>query len=71
MAPFALELEFLVEEYASTKGHYPPQKRRKKNSIYICTIEKAVGLVNSLIEMKRFEEVNKLFVYLHSENIIY
>lgn len=59
MAPFALELDFLIEEYAGSKGLYPPKKRRKKKSIYMCTIEKALSLINSLIEEKRFNEVSK------------
>ncbi|KAK2579380.1 hypothetical protein KPH14_003244 [Odynerus spinipes] len=62
MTPFAIELGFLVEEYAGTKGHYPPKKRRKKNTIYICTIEKALGLTNSLIEIKRLSEVGLIIV---------
>lgn len=59
MTPFALELDFLVEEYAASRGTFPPKKRRKKNSIYMCTIEKALGLINSLIEENRFNEVGK------------
>lgn len=59
MAPFALELDFLLEEYAASKGCYPPKKRRKKNNMYMCTIEKALGLINSLIEENRFGEVSK------------
>ncbi|XP_036138316.1 helicase POLQ-like isoform X2 [Monomorium pharaonis] len=62
MAVLALKLGFLIEEYAGTKGRYPPIKRRRKNSIYICTIEKALGLVNSLIETKRLTEVGIIVV---------
>ncbi|KAI4487507.1 hypothetical protein M0804_005656 [Polistes exclamans] len=62
MTPFAIKLGFLVEEYASTKGQYPPKKRHKKNSIYICTIEKALGLINSLIELQRLNEIGLLIV---------
>ncbi|KAF7995969.1 hypothetical protein HCN44_007936 [Aphidius gifuensis] len=40
MAPYGVDFDFLLEEYAANKGQYPPIKKRKKNSIYICTIEK-------------------------------
>ncbi|KAK0159433.1 hypothetical protein PV328_010310 [Microctonus aethiopoides] len=62
MAPFALDLEFLLEEYAGNKGRYPPVKRHRKNSIFICTIEKAANLINSLVEYGRLHEIGLLVV---------
>ncbi|KAF7991406.1 hypothetical protein HCN44_002968 [Aphidius gifuensis] len=62
MAPYGVDFDFLLEEYAANKGQYPPIKRRKKNSIYICTIEKALGLINSLIETKRLDEIGMVVV---------
>lgn len=57
MMPFALELNFLIEEYAGEKGHFPPIKRRKKNTLYVCTTEKAHSIINCLIESNRMNEV--------------
>ncbi|XP_050499285.1 helicase POLQ-like [Diabrotica virgifera virgifera] len=62
ISPFGVALDFLVEEYASNKGVYPPRKRRRKNSIYIATIEKALGIINSLVETGRLHEVGLIVV---------
>ncbi|XP_044259159.1 helicase POLQ-like [Tribolium madens] len=62
LSPFAVALDFLVEEYAASKGTYPPRKRRRKRSIYIATIEKALGLLNSLIETERINEIGLIVV---------
>ncbi|MBN3283243.1 HELQ Helicase, partial [Polyodon spathula] len=62
LASFGLELDFIIEEYAGSKGKYPPIKRRLKNSLFIATIEKGHSLVNSLIEANRLESVGLIVV---------
>jgi len=62
MSPFALDLGFYLEEYAGTKGRFPPQKRRFKKSLFICTIEKAHALLNSLVSEKRLEEIGLVVI---------
>ncbi|KAK5650132.1 hypothetical protein RI129_001161 [Pyrocoelia pectoralis] len=62
LSQFGVALDFLVEEYAAGKGVYPPRKRRYKNSVYIATTEKALGLVNSLIEKGRLGELGLIVI---------
>ena len=56
------KLNFLVEEYAAGKGKLPPIQRRKANTLYICTIEKASALVDSLMFEKRLDEIGIVVV---------
>uniref|UniRef100_A0A1Q3EVX4 Putative dna polymerase theta n=1 Tax=Culex tarsalis TaxID=7177 RepID=A0A1Q3EVX4_CULTA len=62
LAPFAVDLAFLVEEYSGGKGTIPPRKRKHKNSIFVCTIEKALVLLNGLIEVDRANEVGLIVI---------
>ena len=62
LSQFAVELNFLVEEYAATKGRFPPTKHRKCSSLYIATIEKAHSLVNSFIELHRMNSLGLVVV---------
>uniref|UniRef100_A0A182Q219 Helicase POLQ-like n=1 Tax=Anopheles farauti TaxID=69004 RepID=A0A182Q219_9DIPT len=62
LSPFALELHFLLEEYSGGKGQCPPRKRRKKNSVFVCTIEKALLLFDSLVETGRANEIGLVVI---------
>ncbi|XP_063105412.1 helicase POLQ-like isoform X2 [Cavia porcellus] len=62
LSSFGIELGFFVEEYAGSKGRFPPVKRREKKSLYVATIEKAHGLVNSLIETGRIGSLGLVVV---------
>lgn len=57
LAPFAVDLDFYLEEYAAGQGVCPPRQRKSKNSVYIATIEKSLALVNSLIEVGRLSDI--------------
>ena len=59
---FALEMDFLVEEYAGSKGSFPPKKRLRRNTLFICTIEKAHSLVNSLLETQKLQRIGLIVI---------
>lgn len=62
MSIFAVDLNFYVEEYAGSKGRFPPIKRQGNRSLYIATIEKAQSIVNSLIETDRIKNLGLVVV---------
>lgn len=62
MAPFAIALDFIVEEYTAGRGKCPPVARRKRRSIYIASIEKGSVLLDSLIEAHRANEIGLVVV---------
>ncbi|KAG8454330.1 hypothetical protein GDO86_000826 [Hymenochirus boettgeri] len=62
LASFGVELNFLIEEYAGSKGRFPPINRRTKQSLYIATIEKGHSLVNSLIETERIGDLGLVVI---------
>ncbi|KAH8320247.1 hypothetical protein KR067_010727 [Drosophila pandora] len=62
MSPFAIDLDFLVEEYTAGKGKCPPQPRRKRRSLFIASIEKGAVLMDSLIDVERPHEIGLVVV---------
>ncbi|XP_011195751.1 helicase POLQ-like isoform X2 [Zeugodacus cucurbitae] len=62
MSPFAIALNFIVDEYTAGKGKCPPMKRKKRKCIYIASIEKGAVLMDSLIEAQRADEIGLVVV---------
>lgn len=49
-----------IEEYAAHKGRIPPIKRQDHRSLFVCTIEKASLLINSLMERNELRTIGLL-----------
>lgn len=49
-----------IEEYAAHKGRIPPIKRQDHRSLFVCTIEKASLLINSLMEKNELKTIGLL-----------
>uniref|UniRef100_A0A2S2R232 Helicase POLQ-like n=1 Tax=Sipha flava TaxID=143950 RepID=A0A2S2R232_9HEMI len=49
LCPFGLNLEFNVEEYVGGKGKHPPIQRKRKSTLYVCTLERGAGLVDCML----------------------
>ncbi|XP_020715008.1 helicase POLQ-like isoform X1 [Ceratitis capitata] len=62
MSPFAIAMNFIVDEYTAGKGKCPPMKRKKRKSIFIASIEKGAVLMDSLIEAQRADEIGLVVV---------
>lgn len=62
LSPFALSLNFLVEEYTDGKGKYPPRVRSEKQSIFVCTVENGALLFDSLLRSGRTNEIGLILV---------
>ncbi|XP_037815116.1 helicase POLQ-like [Lucilia sericata] len=62
MSPFAIALDFIVDEYTAGKGKCPPVPRKKRKSIYIASIEKGAVLLDSLIDAQRANELGLVVV---------
>lgn len=44
MSPFAIAMDFIVDEYTAGKGKCPPQPQRKRRNLFIASIEKVPSL---------------------------
>ena len=62
LSTLAVALNFSLEEYAGNRGSYPPRKHNPKNVMFIATLEKANGIVNSLMQEGRLQEIGLVVV---------
>ncbi|KAH8278259.1 hypothetical protein KR044_009024, partial [Drosophila immigrans] len=62
MSPFAIAMDFIVDEYTAGKGKCPPQPQRKRRCLFIASIEKGAVLMDSLIHAERPHEIGLVVV---------
>ncbi|XP_034104144.1 helicase POLQ-like [Drosophila albomicans] len=62
MSPFAIAMDFIVDEYTAGKGKCPPQPQRKRRCLFIASIEKGAVLMDSLIDAERPHEIGLVVV---------
>ncbi|KAH8402825.1 hypothetical protein KR222_001892, partial [Zaprionus bogoriensis] len=62
MAPFAIALNFIVEEYTAGKGKCPPAQLRNRRTLFVASIEKGAVLMDSLIDVERPHEIGLVVV---------
>ncbi|MES1906046.1 MAG: hypothetical protein MHPSP_003553, partial [Paramarteilia canceri] len=59
---YAVEYDFLIEEYAAGRGLLPPKQRKSKKVLYVATIEKGCLLIESLIDSNRLNEISLIII---------
>lgn len=62
LSPFGIEIGFHIEEYAGSKGSFPPKVRKNRNTVYVATIEKACNLLDHFIDEQKLSSLGCVVV---------